>query len=377
MRHHRFALLFTLLAAQATAQRVWTVDAQGRPGTDFLDLPEAVATAADEDVLRVRDGSYTSFETTKGLTILGEPGATVDRGSGPLTVSDLPAERRFVVTGLSLWQPAYLQAIVRVQRCTGPTFFQAVRIEATGAFGFDVIDAQRVSIVSSYVWGRIRAARSALLLADDFISGNAAGTPGIELTDGVGEWSRCEVFGGPAPLGWTAPAAVLVRSRVTITGDGQVGYTGAGFMVAGPAIGGDVSELVWNPVVPLVAFAGGPAVAPGIAVVQDAVPSLQAVGGVLGGSLVLDVFAAPGDVAAVFVGAPRAALPVSPLGTLWLEPGATRLLFVQGIGAGSHAGLALVLPLVPLAGLTLPWQGAVLTPAGVVRLTNPTATTLR
>lgn len=105
----KFCVPSLMLLALLPAQRTWTVDLLNRPGTDFLDLPAAVATAAPGDVLRVRwvdpllQQYYLLPTITRAVTILGE-------GVGPscmgtVRVIGLPAGEQVVITRLRIGTP--------------------------------------------------------------------------------------------------------------------------------------------------------------------------------------------------------------------------------------------------------------------------------
>lgn len=53
-------LWLVLLSASLAAQRTWTVDMLQRPGTDFTDLPQAVAAASSGDIIRLRGTTPTT-----------------------------------------------------------------------------------------------------------------------------------------------------------------------------------------------------------------------------------------------------------------------------------------------------------------------------
>jgi hypothetical protein len=84
-------------------------------GSDFPDIPSAIAAAQPGDVLVVRPGSYSGgFTLDKGLTILGTSTVTL---SGAAEISSLPAEQRAVVVNLS-------PAGIVVDQCDGPVILQ-------------------------------------------------------------------------------------------------------------------------------------------------------------------------------------------------------------------------------------------------------------
>jgi hypothetical protein len=86
------------------AQRTWVVDAANGAGTDFTDLPPALAAAADGDTILVRAGIYAVGTTGKALRMVGR-GMPVIRAATPreaFIVRGLPAGRTFVMQGFAL-----------------------------------------------------------------------------------------------------------------------------------------------------------------------------------------------------------------------------------------------------------------------------------
>jgi hypothetical protein len=95
------AVLLAATAALPAQGRAWTVDWQGGPGTDFTDLPPAIAGAADGDLIRVRPGFYNAVSIVdKALTILGGPGVQTWLPSQPLSVVNLAAGKQVVLAGI-------------------------------------------------------------------------------------------------------------------------------------------------------------------------------------------------------------------------------------------------------------------------------------
>ncbi|HLU38404.1 MAG TPA: hypothetical protein VK081_03410, partial [Planctomycetota bacterium] len=78
----RLLLAVLATAPAALAQRTWVVDVNNGPGTDFFDIPPAVAAAAPGDLIVVRAGQYNGFSTNKGLRMVGE-GAVLLAPSAP------------------------------------------------------------------------------------------------------------------------------------------------------------------------------------------------------------------------------------------------------------------------------------------------------
>src|SRR4029079_14764563 len=100
------------LTAPATGQgRTWIVDGNNGPGTNFLDIPPAVAAAQDGDTILVRPfGSfflaYRGAVITKAIRLISEGGtaATVITSpastQGYLVIKEIPANKTVVVEGV-------------------------------------------------------------------------------------------------------------------------------------------------------------------------------------------------------------------------------------------------------------------------------------
>jgi hypothetical protein len=103
------AILAVIVAVLPTT---WIVDAANGPGTNFIDLPAAVAAAVSGDTIIVRPGSYTAFNVTgKALTIQGA-GALVTSVTLPPPVGSSYSETRIdaVSAPAILGFPIHLQA---------------------------------------------------------------------------------------------------------------------------------------------------------------------------------------------------------------------------------------------------------------------------
>lgn len=90
-----------MLELLALLPTIWIVDASAGPGTNFTDLPPAIAAAQSGDTILVRSGpiAYSGFTVTgKSLTIRGEGSASVYCGA--INIGALPAGEALVVAGL-------------------------------------------------------------------------------------------------------------------------------------------------------------------------------------------------------------------------------------------------------------------------------------
>ncbi len=97
-RSRRFASCLVLLgiAAPASAQSLWTVDAGG--GGDFTEIQAAVDGSLDGDTIIVKDGFYGSFLVDdKALTIIAEGDGAF---CGTIQIEDVSSTRTVLVKGL-------------------------------------------------------------------------------------------------------------------------------------------------------------------------------------------------------------------------------------------------------------------------------------
>ncbi len=151
----------------------WIVDKLNGPGTNFVDIPPAIAAAAPGDVIIVRTGIYAPFTLSHGLSILGQGSV---RTSGAIAVNAVPAGeiaviRNVVPNLLVSWGIA-----IQVSSCSGVVLLQRldchigvnastdVRIQdvtsgpvlVDSATGLEIVDS-RVQIVKSSFsggWGK-------------------------------------------------------------------------------------------------------------------------------------------------------------------------------------------------------------------------------
>jgi len=81
MRTSILSVLLLALSSTAAAD-TYVVDQSGGSGTDFLDLPEAVAAPGvmNGDTLLVRLGNYSGFSTDEGLSIVERGNAATVNG---------------------------------------------------------------------------------------------------------------------------------------------------------------------------------------------------------------------------------------------------------------------------------------------------------
>ena len=98
--------VLALLIAGLCPAQTYVVDANNGPGTDYTDLAFAVNQVPDGAVLQVRSGFYFGHLSlqSKGVTILGEPGAVLisDSFAQAVTVRDLTTTQSFSLYGVAV-----------------------------------------------------------------------------------------------------------------------------------------------------------------------------------------------------------------------------------------------------------------------------------
>jgi hypothetical protein len=122
------------MALSARAQGIFVVDQQGRPGSHYTDLPEAVAAVPSGSTLRVRSGSYAIPAVVgKALSIVGEDAAGVVLSSANQTVGVSNTAPGQVV----LWKDLTLRTSMstfELRDTRGPVVFDGVVARLSGVF---------------------------------------------------------------------------------------------------------------------------------------------------------------------------------------------------------------------------------------------------
>lgn len=152
------AVLLTA-AGTAQAQQVWTVDPQG----PIAEVEDAIALAADGDVILVRPGIYRPIVLgDKSLTIQGDPHATIrsmglwgtpTQQSQALSIQDLPVDRHVALRNLrfELFIAPGLTSTVLVGNSRGAIQFEDCAIlgglgPGARVFGSDAVTFTRCTI---------------------------------------------------------------------------------------------------------------------------------------------------------------------------------------------------------------------------------------
>ncbi len=135
-------LLAVLVAAAAPAQRTWIVDANNGPGTNFTDLPPAVAAAQANDIILVRTGDYSPTTITKGIRVVGAWGGVY---MVPLlTVRDLPAGEYCAIKGL--FGPGTGASRIIIENNVGSIHMELYRVFAGTDTTLDIRNCAQVTL---------------------------------------------------------------------------------------------------------------------------------------------------------------------------------------------------------------------------------------
>ncbi|MBK8978743.1 MAG: hypothetical protein IPM29_22825 [Planctomycetes bacterium] len=389
-----FALTIGLVTAQA---RTWVVDAANGPGTDFLDLPPAIAASGIDDLILVRAGSYSEFRVDHGVRILGQG---LVRCAG-VDVGPVPGGQTLALTNLEVTARLFVGGIA-VRGATGLVLLQDLRIPAGPLLslsrfpGLVVRDAASVIVTGGSYYGvpAVQVVDSTLSLC------------GTELT---GDWSS-SFLGGTITT--NSPGLRSFGSRVLIARSRVTGGNGASSLFltreGQPGIDAQSSDLTIAGSTDMVVTAGRraggtptPAVlANGGAVTVDThavlygfdappidgtatitwrrTPALVLSGGALGGTLSLDATCPYGGLMSFLVSTPTTATPLPPLGTLFLDRSAMFDALVSILN-GERATASFTVPnLGALQGVTLGFQAIhAEVSGGTVALSNPAIAVLR
>ncbi|MCZ6598493.1 MAG: hypothetical protein O7B99_12695 [Planctomycetota bacterium] len=201
------ALASLLVAAPAVAQvRLWVVDDDPGPSVDFTDIQPAVDAAADGDTILVRDGVYSGFVFfSKGLSVVGELGASVVIQDGQIGIHNLAPDQTVLLQNLEVqgWLPPGSPTAAPALALTndeGPVRVEDSRFlpqttalpgpsptplgGGASTFNCDSVTFERCELV-----------------AGTFALGDSLGRDGLSVTQSEVYLYDCDVTGGPGLAG--------------------------------------------------------------------------------------------------------------------------------------------------------------------------------
>lgn len=400
---HALRSSFPLLLALAVPAQTFIVDAASGPGTNFTDLPPAIAAVPDGAILLVRPGTYGPIVLNgKGLSILATaPGVLLALGA-TILVQNLSAAQAFTLRGVEA-QIGPMAWTTFVQNCAGPVLFDGYVFQNSGAFpsvyavGLRVVGCPQVVLRNCSLKGRfaidalsstIAAEQCELRGQDAFFAPHIGAYPGtgIQAQSSNITLSRCRVFGGAGfvtttPFGpvitQPGPAILLyTNSTLRLCEDGS-GIYQAGQFAGANAIaaieGGNLSSVVRTPEAVLLGSQGGPAVSAGLVDIVRPLPSLRVISAPPGGIMTADVTTPPGELVLLAFSLPMLPLAVPGFdGALWLDPTAVVIVTFGVPQPALPVTATVAVPPIPgLVGQRFGWQAVAWSPADGFRFGNP------
>ena len=278
-----YKTMLSLALAVLALPTVWIVDANNGPGTNFTDLPAAIATAQNGDTIIVRAGSYTAFFVAgKALTIRGAGPQTSIVDLQPVlpnhrqtTIHSTPPGATFYLSGLGFEATTLgvgaaalnveLGATVVLKNCKArganisPLGFEAMRVcgSEVHAIRCEFLGGVSHSPCAFVGWcggAAVHLQSNSRFAADSctFQGGSfpltAVGGDGLRISDSMATLSRCNLVGGtPTPnaalRGGDGIAATNVSS-VRYSGNNLNLIQGGDGSTSGRAVFSDVSSAV-------------------------------------------------------------------------------------------------------------------------------------
>ena len=386
----------TVLSSAAIAQgRTWIVDASNGPGTDFTDLPPAVAAASDGDVLVVRAGTYGAFATNKGLRVLGASAA-----NRPIVASTVPNRYAIDVSGLGAGKTFAMKGIrtaphtdsfaLRLSGNAGRVHLESIGPAVASFESVTIANCQEVTIhdYTGAATSQVSVTDSQLVLSRANLRGRDSRSP-IFATGGLAAVNSslwlldCALRGGdgdPQAGSFFQPAAGLGASSCTIW-LAPTTTIAAGTSLhprPGPtsAIVASSSAIEIDPAVVLIPFLGAPPIA-FAAVVTHRLARLDSPGASVGGTLSATLRSGAGDAYLLAFGLPGDPLG-TPLGSVFLDVTAFVTVAIGTQAANGTTTFSFGIPNDPsLRGASFAWQGANgFLNQNRIGLTNPRIVTL-
>lgn len=373
-------------AAQGTT---WIVDRNNGPGTNFLDLPPALAAAQTFDRIIVRGGNYTGGTIDKGIWVLAEPGASPTvvppaAGQPGIRVTGIAADLHVVVAGLLPYPVVFPlfgvpapTSFLELTNCPGRVHINQSAIDMTYARpefaasppAISITDCGHVTIHEVTVVGMttMGGATTNVAISDSSFVGHPHIRPGpggclyaeTAILKGSGAsltLSRTNVYGGGAATFFcgtsSQPAITAYGGRITVAGSAQT-VISAGVYPNGsraPAIGyigfgaGTIVEV--DPRVSLVSANGAPLVASQHQLTRPSIPFVSANDVAPGGTVDVDLVATQGDIAEIYLSLSSGPIPGfwPNSGEAWIQFGALGVLGRFTIPASDQVSVSVPIP---------------------------------
>ena len=393
LRRSLTALLFLSLLSPLARARILVVDAAGGPNV-FADIQAGVDAASEFDVVLVRKGVYSGFRIhSKQLTVIGEPGARIAKGTfQSLIISELRRPTfvpRTVVSGLHFDAQVSSQiavigypgtVVLDTIQCTGQmrsydfSRCEHVHIERCQLQGVCMFQGETTAtVVDSVLKGVSRAPTSSNGQRPAILANGEAGRS-LYL-------SASSVRGADAWQGVGLPGAAIEangRMRVVLRGDSSHKLEpGKGTLSQSAILSAFVTqaELVMDPALTVLGANNGAPVSWSGRRTNRPGATLTVSAGQVGVPLVFDYRSSVAPLHVLLVGAPRAPAELPGIGELTLSlAGLSPVVVVNG----SKSQYRVPVPnLATLRGLAVGWQGVAVTSQNAVLLSNGCVTSLR
>lgn len=342
------------------AQRTWIVDRANGNGTDFSDLPPAVAAAASGDTIMVRPGLYNSFRTGKALRILAEPIASI---LGHIEVTGLPTGSRFVISGLACLSGIKLRSNSGTVHVETMLELSSLTIDRG-----EISDCSLVTFTDCSLQLGISSVRSTVSVCNSYVTGFSDTTsppvafPGIEAVDSLILVSSSLISGNDsevlcrfcqfdtsASVGVELHRTHFMMDRSSLARGGNPSPRQPGGPLGQSAIVADsLSTIEVDPGAPLLGSLGAPAVVGGRPIVSRSIPGLRANGAAPTGDVSISISAPAGTPAVIGISSVAGQPTLSTLGYLGL--GLDSVIIASGL-TGSDDMLRATVTVPPLAAL--------------------------
>jgi hypothetical protein len=381
------------LCVPASGQTTWIIDAAGGTGSHFRDLPPAVQKAVAGDILVMRKGAYKPTTISKGLRLIGEAGATILTAAFPevpLRIKNVPAKETCVVESLTIRGKSGL-SVLAVADNLGRVVLGNLVIGYTAMAGQHALAIQRSRAVivnrCAVDMGAAIVNSTVSIVGSTFVRRFAVfpingSAPAITAANSTLELTRVSATGqrGFLPYLGATSALYSTSSVVRVLGDStsvfRAGSDQRGTSV--PALLGNAnSSLEIDPKVTLRPSGTAKGHAGFKQVRSRRLPALVAGGGVIGGTITVDLWSPKGHPFALAVSLPGIPVRVPPLGRIWLDPAVLVLVAIGTQGTTEMRRATIAVPNTPrLRGLTLAWQASSGPPASA-EFTNPAVVVVR
>ncbi len=387
------AVLALVLVISVPAQRTWVVDSMGRPGSDFTDIPPAVAAAAPGDLIQVlaTGHRYLLPVFRKGVRLVGIPDrrwiTSIDSG---IVVSDLPADQTLTLSYFWVGTVA-----PHMDNCAGSIHLDHVQGPGAAAPNVHVTNCRFVTFRNCVLgnYGHYyRFTNSTVFFIGTRVGVGTSAIPppsfvAIDATDSRLVFVNSVVTGTGLALAFDC--YVLMRQSSVLRATNCETVIGAYSRIEYGPIRGPLNCRPAPPVGPVLVTTGGTlwidpratTYTPGhgtATIRRGPVAGVWSSQATIGGTVDVQTFGDPNSMSTLFASLPRSNPVVLPgLGSAWVDP-LTAVLVDSGPldSIGDRSVTLPVLSIMP-EGMPLLFQAVETLQAGGYRLSDPAVCVLR